>query len=365
MSLQIGIVGLPNVGKSTLFNALARAQVPVANYPFTTTDRHVGVAIVPDHRLADIAAIVQPERVVPTTVEFVDIAGLVRGAHQGEGLGNQFLGHIRDVDAVAMAVRCFRDNNVPHVHGQLDPEDDIQVVELELILADLTSVERHLEKVRSQAKSQPRDYAAELSCLERVSDHLQSGRGVRFLALSEEESGYVRDLNLLTAKPRLYVANVGEEDLPDGADLCAPVARLARREGAEIVLLGALLEMELAEWPEGEAVAYRAEVGMKGSGLDVLVQAGYRLLKLITFFTTTGGREVRAWTLPQDSTALQAATKVHTDMARGFIRAEVIGYADLMATGSLAAAREQGQLRVEGRGYLVQDGDIIHIRFQV
>jgi len=365
MGLQIGIVGLPNVGKSTLFNALTRAQVPVASYPFTTTDRHVGVATVPDHRLTDVAAIVQPERIVPTTVEFVDLAGLVRGAHKGEGLGNQFLGHIRSVDAVAMVVRCFRDGDVPHVHGQLDPEGDIQVVELELILADLASVERCLQKVRSQAKTRPRDYATELACLERVREHLQGGQGVRFLELSEDEAGYVRDLDLLTAKPRLYVANVGEEDLPDGGDLCAPVARLARHEGAEMVPLCALLEMELAEWPEEEATAYRAEVGMEGSGLDVLVQAGYRLLKLITFFTTTGGHEVRAWTLPQDSTALQAAAKVHSDMARGFIRAEVIRCPDLMAVGSFAAAREQGRLRVEGRDYLVQDGDIVHIRFQV
>jgi GTP-binding protein YchF len=365
MSLQIGIVGLPNVGKSTLFNALVRAQVPVANYPFTTIDQHVGVATVSDHRLAEIAAIVKPERIVPTTVEFVDIAGLVRGAHQGEGLGNRFLGHIRNVDAVAMAVRCFRRGDVPHVHGKLDPEGDIQVVELELTLADLKVVEGHLEKVRSQAKSRPHDYAAEILCLECVREALLSGLGVRFLSLSEEDSSRVRDLNLLTAKPRLYVANVGEEDLPSGGDLCAPVVGLAQRESAELVRLSALLEMELAEWPEEEAAAYRAEIGMTGSGLDVLVQAGYRLLNLITFFTTTGEQEVRAWTLPQGSTTLQAAAKVHTDMARGFIRAEVIAYSDLMQAGSLTAAREQGRLRVEGRDYSVEDGDIIHIRFQV
>ncbi|MEA3346312.1 MAG: redox-regulated ATPase YchF [Chloroflexota bacterium] len=365
MSLQIGIVGLPNVGKSTLFNALTRARVPVASYPFTTTDRHVGVATVPDRRLKEIASIVQPERVVPTTVEFVDIAGLVRGAHRGEGLGNQFLGHIRNVDAVAMVVRCFRDPNISHVHGQIEPEDDIQTVELELILADLDSVERRLQKVYTQAKSRPREYADELECLERVRKHLEAGRSVRFLELKEGEDGYLSELNLLTAKPRLYVANVGEEELPDGGDLCEPVAHLAKREDAEMVVLCALLEMELAEWPEEEAAAYRAEVGVERSGLDELVRAGYRLLDLITFFTTTGGHEVRAWTLPRDSTALQAAGQVHTDMARGFIRAEVIGYTDLMEAGSFAAAREQGQLRVEGRDYLVQDGDVIHIRFQV
>jgi GTP-binding protein YchF len=365
MSLQIGIVGLPNVGKSTLFNALTRAQVPVANYPFTTTDRHVGVVAVPDRRLEDIAAIVQPERIVPATVEFVDIAGLVRGAHRGEGLGNQFLGHIRNVDAVAMVVRCFPDSDVPHVHGQLDPVDDIQVVELELILADLASVERRLERVRSQAKSHPRDYAFEIACLERVRDQLQSGQGVRFLGLSEEEASHIQDLNLLTSRPRLYVANVGEDSLPDGGHLCAPVASLARREGTEMVALCALLEMELAEWPEDEAAAYRAQLGMKSSGLDALVGAGYRLLELITFFTTTGGHEVRAWTLRQGGVVLDAAAEVHTDMARGFIRAEVVGYSDLVAVGSLAAARERGLLRVEGRDYVVRDGDVIHIRFHV
>jgi len=365
MGLQIGIVGLPNVGKSTLFNALTRAQAPVANYPFTTTDRHVGVAVVPDHRLTDIAAIVQPERTVPSTVEFVDIAGLVKGAHKGEGLGNQFLGHIRDVDEVAMVVRCFQDGDVPHVHGQLDPVDDIQVVELELILADLASVERRLQKVRAQAKSRPRDYEAELACLERVREHLERGRGVRFLELSREEVDYIRGLNLLTAKPRLYVANVGEDDLPGGGELCASVASLAQSEGAEMVVLCAQMEMELATWPEEEAAAYRAEMGVTQSGLDALVQAGYRLLNLITFFTTTGGHEVRAWTLLRGSKVIEAAAKIHTDMARGFIRAEVIGYSDLMAMGSFAAAREQGRMRIEGRDYVVQDGDIIHIRFHV
>lgn len=365
MGLQIGIVGLPNVGKSTLFNALTLARVPVANYPFTTTDRHVGVAAVPDRRLGDIAALVGTEQMVPATVEFVDIAGLVRGAHLGEGLGNQFLGHIRNMDVLAMVVRCFQDGDVPHVYGQLDPESDVEVVDLELVLADLASVEARLEKARAQARSRPRDYAAELACLERVREHLEGGAGVRSLRLSEEEAGYVRHLNLLTAKPRLYVANVGEEDLPQGGDLCGPVARLAQHEGAEMVVLCAALEMVLAEWPEEEASAYRAEVGLPGSGLDIVVRAGYRLLNLITFFTTTGGHEVRAWSLPQGNTALEAAAEIHTDMARGFIRAEVINYSELMAVGSLSAAREQGRLRVAGREYPVQDGDVIHIRFHV
>jgi GTP-binding protein YchF len=365
MSLQIGIVGLPNVGKSTLFNALTRANAAVASYPFTTIDRNVGVAEVPDQRLWDIAAMVNPERVVSTAIEFVDIAGLVKGASQGEGLGNQFLGHIRNVDAVAMVVRCFRDPQVTHVAAELDPRDDIEVVDLELLLSDLATVERRLEKARSAAKARPKDYAAELDFLEELHHHLEAGKKVGDLTVTDKEVEMLSELNLLTAKPRLYVANVGEEDLPEGGELAAAVAEVAAVEGAETVSICAQLEMELADWPPEEAAAYRAESGLEESGLQKLVKAGYRLLNLITFFTTTGGKEVRAWTLLKGTLAPQAAGKVHSDMERGFIRAEVVSYEDLMACGSFAAVRERGLLRLEGKEYIVQDGDVIHFRFSV
>jgi len=363
MSLQIGIVGLPNVGKSTLFNALTRAKAAVASYPFTTIDRNVGVAEVPDQRLWDIAAMVKPERVVPTTIEFVDIAGLVKGASRGEGLGNQFLGHIRNVDAIAMVVRCFRDPQIPHVTAEVNPRDDIEVVDLELLLADLAAVERRLQKVRSAAKARPKDYAAELSFLEELHHHLEAGQKVSDLTAADKQVEVLKELNLLTAKPRLYVANVGEEDLPGGGELAAVVAEAAAVEGAEVLPICAQLEMELADWPPEEAAAYRAETGLRESGLERLVKAGYRLLNLITFFTTTGGKEVRAWTLLKGALAPQAAGEVHTDMERGFIRAEVVSYQDLMASGSFSTVRERGLLRLEGKEYVVRDGDVIHFRF--
>ena len=363
MSLQIGIVGLPNVGKSTLFNALTKANAAVANYPFTTIERNVGVAGVPDQRLWDIAAMVEPERVIPTTVEFVDIAGLVKGASHGEGLGNQFLGYIRNVDAVAMVVRCFHDAQVPHVTAEINPRDDIEVVDLELLLADLATVERRLGKVRSAAKARPKDHAAELDFLEKLHHRLEAGDKAADLTVTDKEAEMLRELNLLTAKPRLYVANVGEEDLPGGGELVAALAETAAVEGAKVVSICAQLEMELADWPPDEAAAYRVETGAGEPGLQKLVKAGYRLLSLITFFTTTGGKEVRAWTILSGTLAPQAAGKVHSDMERGFIRAEVISYEDLMASGSFTTARQRGLLRLEGKGYAVQDGDVIHFRF--
>ena len=363
MSLQIGIVGLPNVGKSTVFNALTKAGAAVASYPFTTIDPNVGVAEVDDQRLKDIATLVGPERVVPTAIQFVDIAGLVRGASRGEGLGNQFLGHIRNVDAIAMVVRCFRDPDVAHVSAELDPRGDIEIIDLELILADLSTVERRMEKVRSMAKAHPKDYEAQLVWLTGLGQHLDDGARAESYDQVDRGATWLNELNLLTAKPRLYVANVGEEDLPDGGELAAQVAEAAATEGTEMVVLCALLETELAEWLPEEAAAYRAEAGLKEPGLQTLVKAGYRLLNLITFFTTTGGKEVRAWTLRRGSPALEAAGKVHTDMQRGFIRAEVVSYEDLMAAGSMAVAREKGLLRLEGREYVVQDGDVIHFRF--
>ncbi len=363
MGLQIGIVGLPNAGKSTLFNALTHAGVAVASYPFTTIEPNVGVVPVPDRRLQDIAAIVGPERVVPATVEFVDVAGLVKGAHRGEGLGNQFLGHIRTVDAIAMVVRCFRDENVPHPEGVIDPRADVETLTLELTLADLATVERRLEKVRGQARARPKEFGALQDVLERVAQALGAGQPVRRLELTPEERAMLRELNLLTAKPVLYVANVGEEDLPEGGEHAATVCEIAAAEDAECVVLCAEIEAELLDWPEEEAAEYRQALGLEEPGLHRLIRAGYRLLDLVTFFTTTGGREVRAWTVRRGTPVVEAAGKIHSDMQRGFIRAEVLSYEDLMQVGSFAAAREQGLVRTEGRDYIVQDGDIIHIRF--
>jgi len=363
MSLQIGIVGLPNVGKSTLFNALTKAGAAVASYPFTTIDPNVGVVEVPDPRLADVAAIVQPDEVKPTVIEFVDIAGLVKGAHKGEGLGNQFLGHIRNVDAVAHVVRCFEDPDVAHVTAELDPLADCEVIDLELILADLATTERREEKVSSAAKAQPKEYAAELALLSRLKAHLEGGQPASKLPALEKEVEMLRPLNLLTSKPRLYIANVGEENLPDGGPLAETVLKRAEEEGAQVVVLCAQVESDLVDWSPAEAAEYRADLGLEASGLQQLIHAGYRLLDLITFFTATGTSVVRAWTLRQGGTAYDAAGKIHTDMQRGFIRAEVVSHADLISAGNMHAARERGLIRLEGRDYVVQDGDVIHIRF--
>lgn len=365
MSLQIGIVGLPNAGKSTLFNALTQAGVATAAYPFTTIDPNVGVVVVPDPRLEQISGIVQPEKVVATSIEFVDIAGLVKGAHRGEGLGNQFLGHIRAVDAIAMVVRCFEDQDVPHPAGVVDPAGDIEVLSLELALADLGTVERRQEKLASQAKARPKEVAVEAAVLERVHAGLSAGRPVRTLELTIDEREMSRDLSLLTSKPILYVANVAEADLPDGGAMARAVCDHAAGEGFQCVVLCAEIEAELLTWPEDEAAEYRAELGLKQPGLYRLLEASYRLLDLLTFFTITGGREVRAWTVPQGTPVVEAAGRIHTDMQRGFIRAEVISHRDLETAGSYAAARERGWVRTEGRDYAVQDGDIIHVRFNV
>jgi GTP-binding protein YchF len=363
MTLQIGIVGLPNVGKSTLFNALTRAGAIVASYPFTTIDPNVGVVQVPDPRISDIAAIVKPDEVKPTTIQFLDIAGLVRGAHKGEGLGNQFLGHIRNVHAIALVVRCFEDPDIAHVTAELEPIPDCEVIDLELIMADLATVERRENKALTAAKAQPKEYAAELDLLARLKAHLQRGHLATNLAVSKNELEMLRPLGLLTAKPRLYVANIGEDDLPDGGLLAELVTKRAREEGAQSVPICAQLEAELADWPPDEAAEYRAELGLDAPGLERLIHAGYRVLDLITFFTATGTDMLRAWTLRRGQTAYDAAGKVHTDMQRGFIRAEVVSHTDLMAAGDFGRARERGLIRLEGRDYVVQDGDIIHIRF--
>lgn len=365
MALQLGLVGLPNAGKSTLFNALTRAHAAVAPYPFTTIEPHVGVVAVPDPRLDALANLIHPEKVTPTTLEVVDLAGLVKDAHKGEGLGNQFLGHIRNVDAIAMVARCFCNDDVPHVSGTLDPREDVAVLELELALADLAAVEKRQEKVRSASKAGKKEYADELLLLDRVHQHLAAGHPVRTLALSDDEAVFLEPLSLLTLKPLIYVANVGESDMPTGGELAARVAAVAHRAQSESLIVCAQCEMDLTEWSDADAAQYRKELGLAESSLARVIHTAYKLLNLLTFFTATGGKELRAWTLRRGSTAIDAAGQVHTDMARGFIRAEVIGCETLLQIGSLATAREKGLLRLEGREYVVQDGDLVHFRFQI
>jgi GTP-binding protein YchF len=359
MALRTGIVGLPNVGKSTLFNALTQAGAAVAPYPFTTIEPNRGVVPVPDARLGALGEMVGPEQVTPAAVEFVDIAGLVRGAHRGEGLGNQFLGHIRDADAIALVCRCFADLDVAHVDGTVDPLRDIGVLDLELILADLEVTERRLEKVRSAAKANPREHSAELEALEGLQARLQSGER----ATGSEAVHLTQEMPLLTAKKRVYVANVGEEDLPGGGPLAEAIEGAAAEEGMPAVVVCAQLEADLSEWPPDEAAAYRADAGLERSGLEVMAQAAYVVLDLITFFTVTGGKEVRAWPIPRGTSASCAAGKVHTQMEEGFIRAEVIGFEQLVEVGTWSAARDRGVLRTEGRDYAVQDGDVCLFRF--
>lgn len=361
--MEVGIIGLPNVGKSTLFNAVTRAGALVDAYPFTTTSQNVGVAKVLDERLERIAAAVSPERVVPATIKFVDIAGLVRGASKGEGLGNQFLGFIRSVDAVTHVVRCFKDGNIPHVEGKLDPLFDIETVNLELALADLSTVEKRIGKVSRQAKGGAREAAAELKLLEKVKAALDQGQLVRDMELSGEEREILFPLNLLTAKPIVYVANISEEDLPDfNTALAGEVKKYAESEKASVVAVCAKLEAEIAELEGEEAKAFLEDVGLTESGLDRLVKASYKLLGLITFFTIESN-ECRAWTVKEGTKAPQAAGKIHTDMERGFVKAEVVNWADLVSAGSFHHAREQGHLLVEGREYVVRDGDVILFKF--
>ncbi|ACL71082.1 redox-regulated ATPase YchF [Halothermothrix orenii] len=364
--MKIGIVGLPNVGKSTLFNALTRARADAANYPFCTIDPNVGVVNVPDPRLEVLNEMYQPAKKTPTTIEFVDIAGLVRGASKGEGLGNQFLAHIREVEAIAQVVRCFTDENVTHVDGEIDPVRDIETINTELMLADLATVEKRMEKTSRMAKSGEKKYKEELKVLEELKTALAEGKSIRQLDPGETGKRLIKELNLLTAKPTIYIANVNEEDMidPSGNRLVNEVKEYAAGEGARVVAISAKIEADLAELEEEEARLFMEELGLEESGLDRVIRAGYALLDLITFFTA-GEKEVRAWTVKRGATAPEAAGKIHTDMQRGFIRAEVISYEDLVRAGSVAKVREEGLLRLEGKDYIVKDGDICYFRFNV
>jgi GTP-binding protein YchF len=364
MGFNCGIVGLPNVGKSTIFNALTSAGAESANYPFCTIDPNVGIVQVPDERLDRLAAIVSPERILPTTIEFVDIAGLVKGASQGEGLGNQFLGHIRSVDAIVHVVRCFDDENVVHVSGSVDPVRDIEVIQTELALADLDSVDKKLQRVEKQAKSGDKKLKEESEFYARLKAALEKGMPARHLEVSADERAFLYDLHLLTDKPVLYVANVAEDDLEGRHPFVAQVKELAAGEGSRMVVICGRIEAEIAELDAEEKKSFLAEMGLAESGLDRLIRMGYELLGLITYFTA-GKKEVRAWTIPAGTKAPQAAGVIHSDFEKGFIRAEVISYADFTAAGGEAGAKEKGHMRLEGKEYVVQDGDVMHFRFNV